>query len=99
MQVSEQEDHAGSREGKNRTRVADHKRKMMVAFSGNKNPHPTGWTAFCKSVDEVGMACTAYAQFRCPQCKKPVCTGCAREFHDMAEDVMEHICGNCWEAL
>ncbi len=93
MQVSEQENR-GSREGKNRTRVADNKRKMMVTFAGNKSPHPGGWTAFCKSPE-----CTGYAQFRCPDCKQPTCTGCAREWYDMETQEERIICGNCWEAL
>ena len=97
MQVSEQEGISGSREGKGRTRVVDDKAKVKP--TGGRDRHPGGWSAFCKSIGEDGIQCSGYAQFRCPWCKKPVCTGCAREWHDMEEDVMQSICGTCWEAL
>ncbi len=98
MQVQEQEN-GGIREGKQRTRMADNKRKIRVTSPGGRNPHPTGWTAFCKSVDETMIPCTGYASFRCQRCNKPTCSGCARESYDTETGDEQIICGTCWEAL
>ena len=104
MQLPEQENQSGSREGKNRTRVVDNAREvdhigdvtnMVKKPSGGRERHPGGWSAFCRS-----PGCSGYASFRCPDCKQPVCTGCAREWHEDEEPFDEKIiCGNCYEAL
>lgn len=67
---------------------------------GGRDRHPPGWSAFCKS-----PGCSAYAQFRCPDCSKPLCTGCAREWTELGESeglvepITKTICGDCWENL
>ena len=101
MQVPEQEDQRGSREGKGRTRVADNKTALKKKPTGGRDRHPGGvWTAFCHSGD-----CSGYANFRCPDCKKPLCNGCAREWSDLSEGGIEGgpltrmICQNCWDDL
>ena len=68
--------------------------------SGGRDRHPGGWTAFCKSV-----GCSGYAQFRCPDCKKPTCNGCAREWEYVDDNAglfvvsTKIICGTCWDNL
>ena len=68
--------------------------------SGGRDRHPGGWSAFCKSHE-----CHGYASFRCPECKRPTCTGCAFEWEYLGEDAgltVPHtkiICEECWDNL
>lgn len=88
---NEKQENPESREGKGRTAVKP---------TGGRDRHPAGWSAFCKS-----PGCSGYANFRCPECKKPTCNGCAREWETLSENSglmqpeMKMICGACYEAL
>ena len=68
--------------------------KTKVSPSGGRDRHPAGWSAFCKS-----PGCSGYASFRCPDCKKPTCSGCVHEWYDPETQEDRIICGNCWEEL
>ena len=55
-----------------------------------KNP-PNTWSARCQSPE-----CTGFASVRCPECGKPTCAGCLREWTELEPNALPtKICGAC----
>jgi len=55
-----------------------------------KNP-PNTWSARCQSPE-----CTGFASVRCPECGRPTCAGCLREWTELEPNALPtKICGAC----